>query len=111
VLPNLVIHRFMAPDREMKKKVRLVFVEDSHIAGKFDDSALMKIFGQSRLGAFAAPTIAEKEVVRQYSVVKIGEVKEVRERYYATSVERKPKHPAILLISRSAKENILKIEC
>lgn len=76
------------------------------IAGEFDDSALMKIFGQSGLGAFAAPTIIEKEVIRQYSVVKIGEVKEVRERYYAISVERKLKHPAVLSITRSAKENI-----
>lgn len=75
-------------------------------AGEFDDSALMKIFGQTGMGAFAAPAIIEKEITRQYKVMKIGETHEVVERYYAISAERKIKHPAVLSITKTAKERI-----
>lgn len=74
--------------------------------GEFDDSALMKIFGQSGMGVFVGPSIIEKEIMRQYKVTKIGEARDVRERYYAISVERKIKHPAVLAITHAAKEKI-----
>jgi LysR family transcriptional regulator, transcriptional activator of nhaA len=74
--------------------------------GEFDDSALMKIFGQAGMGLFAGPAIIEKEIMRQYGVAKIGEARDVRERYYAISVERKIKHPAVLSITQAAKEKI-----
>jgi LysR family transcriptional regulator, transcriptional activator of nhaA len=75
-------------------------------AGEFDDSALMKIFGQSGMGAFAAPAIIENEIIRQYKVLKFGEARDVIERYYAISAERKIKHPAVLSITKEAKEKI-----
>ncbi len=76
------------------------------IAGEFQDSALMKVFGQAGLGAFPAPTAVESEVCRQYNVKVIGRVEEVRERFYAISPERRLKNPAVIEISRHAKERM-----
>ncbi len=74
--------------------------------GTFDDSALMKAFGQAGVGIFSAPTVIEKEVQQQYSVETIGRTGEVRECFYAISAERKLKHPAVLAVSRVARNNI-----
>jgi LysR family transcriptional regulator, transcriptional activator of nhaA len=76
------------------------------ILGEFDDSALLKIYGQAGVGAFAAPSIISKEIMRQYNVVKLGPVTQVRERFYAISMERKLKHPAVVAIIEAAKEKI-----
>ena len=76
------------------------------IVGEFEDSALMKVFGQDGRGLFAASTVIEKEVCRQYSVQVVGRIDTVRERYYAISVERRLKHPAVLAICDTAREKI-----
>ncbi len=74
------------------------------IVGEFDDSALMKTFGQTGVGVFVAPTPIAKEVQKQYGVVAIGQTDEVREQFYAISVERKVSHPAVAAITEMARE-------
>ncbi len=74
--------------------------------GTFDDSALMKAFGQAGVGIFSAPTVIEREVQQQYNVDIVGRTDEVRESFYAISAERKLKHPAVLAVSRVARNNI-----
>ncbi|WP_126452990.1 transcriptional activator NhaR [Sulfuriflexus mobilis] len=74
------------------------------IVGEFDDSALMKAFGQAGTGVFIAPTPIAKEVEKQYGVVSIGQTDEVREQFYAISVERKISHPAVSAITEAARE-------
>jgi len=74
------------------------------IVGEFDDSALMKAFGQSGTGVFIAPTPIAAEVQKQYGVVIIGETNKVREQFYAISVERKISHPAVAAITETARE-------
>ncbi|MFA7350085.1 MAG: transcriptional activator NhaR [Methylotenera sp.] len=69
-----------------------------HIIGEFDDSALMRAFGQAGVGIFTAPTIIADEVQRQHDVVKIGQTDDVVERFYAISVERRANHPAAMAI-------------
>ncbi len=59
------------------------------IVAEFDDSALMKSFGQKAAGVFIAPTVLRKEVEDQYNVKSIGEVSEIKEAFYAISVERR----------------------
>lgn len=72
------------------------------IVAEFDDSALMKSFGQGGYGVFTAPTLIETTIVNQYSVEIIGRTSEFKEHYYIISPERKLKHPAILEIVKSA---------
>jgi len=74
------------------------------IVGEFDDSALMKAFGQAGAGVFIAPTPIAAEVEKQYGVAVIGRTDEVREQFYAISVERKISHPAVIAITDTARE-------
>lgn len=74
------------------------------IVGEFDDSALMKAFGQAGAGVFVAPTAIAAEVEKHYGVVVIGQTDEVREQFYAISVERKISHPAVAAITETARE-------
>jgi LysR family transcriptional activator of nhaA len=82
--------------------------EDLHprIVGEFDDSALMKAFGQAGAAAFPASTAIAQEVIRQYRVRPVGRARPVRERYYAISVERRLKHPGVLAITTAAKRDV-----
>jgi len=73
---------------------------------EFEDSALMKVFGQAGAGMIVVPTPVSDEVARQYSLQSIGRIAEVTERFYAISVERRLKHPAVLAISQAAKESL-----
>ena len=76
------------------------------IVAEFADSALLKAFGQEGHGAFPAPTAIEDEIKRQYGVQIVGRVDEMRERFYAISVERRIKHPAVAAISTAARDEI-----
>ena len=76
------------------------------IAAEFEDSALMKAFAQGGLGPFPAPTAISAEIEAMYQVRQIGVASGVRESYYAISPERKLKHPAILEITRLARDDL-----
>lgn len=76
------------------------------VIGEFDDSALMKAFGQAGNAAFPASTAIQEEVARQYRVRPIGRARSVRERYYALSAERRLKHPGVLAITNAAKTQV-----
>jgi len=71
---------------------------------EFDDSALMKVFGQEGAGIFIAPAAIEAEVERQFHVVAIGRVDEVKEHFYAISVERRVTHPIVSAVVEAARE-------
>lgn len=73
-----------------------------NIVAEFDDTAMMKSFGQEGYGVFTAPTLIEKTIVSQYHVDIIGRTDEIKEHYYVISPERKIKHPAILEIINAA---------
>jgi LysR family transcriptional activator of nhaA len=74
------------------------------IVGEFDDSALMKVFGQAGSGVFIAPSAIADEVAKHYGVQIIGSTDEVREQFYAISVERRISHPAVVSITETARE-------
>jgi LysR family transcriptional activator of nhaA len=76
------------------------------IAGEFDDSALLKAFGEAGAGVFAAPTVIEEEVCRMYRMSVIGQTDEIKERFYAISPERRLKHPSVVLITDTARANL-----
>lgn len=76
------------------------------VAGEFDDSALMNIFGQDGLGLFPGPTAIEADVQRLYQVQVIGRVTTIRQRFYAISVERRLKHPAVVAICEGARRRL-----
>lgn len=78
------------------------------IVAEFEDSALLKDFGSSGAGIFAAPTVVQAEVIRQYGVQLLGHASEVHERYYAVSGSRRLENPAVLAITDSARHALFK---
>lgn len=77
------------------------------VVGEFDDLALMKVFGENGVGAFAAASAIEPEIRRQYRVVPIGRVESIREQFYAISAERRLKHPAVAVIVEQGRTHTL----
>ena len=76
------------------------------LVGEFKDGALLATFGQAGAGVFAAPSAIEKEVTDLYKVAAIGRIESITERFYAITVERKLKHPAVVTISEAARETL-----
>lgn len=74
------------------------------IVGEFDDSALMRAFGQGGSGLFPAPALIAEQICQQDGVTVIGQAETVTERFYAISVERRVSHPAVLAILHAASE-------
>jgi LysR family transcriptional activator of nhaA len=76
------------------------------VVGEFQDSALMKVFGEAGAGVFTAPTAVEDDVRRHHGVSVLGRTEAVTEKFYAISVERKLKHPAVVAISEAARQTL-----
>jgi LysR family transcriptional activator of nhaA len=76
------------------------------VIGEFDDSALLTVFGQAGDGVFMAPTVIEKEVELQSRVKVIGRTDKIREKFYAISIERVIRHPAVAAISEAAQQKL-----
>jgi LysR family transcriptional activator of nhaA len=77
------------------------------VVAEFDDSALMKAFGQEGAGIFIAPAAIEAEVERQYQVTAIGRSDEVTQAYYAISIERHITHPVVATVIDAARKSLL----
>lgn len=93
----------------LRRSLELWFAERGirpRIVGEFEDSALLKVFGQSGHGLFPAATVIQHEVVRQYQVRVVGKLAGVRERFYAISSERRLKEPAVLAITEMARSKL-----
>jgi LysR family transcriptional activator of nhaA len=73
------------------------------VVGTFEDSALLDAFGQAGAGLFAMPAAVEAEVRRRYHVRVVGRLGSVRQRFYAITVERKLRNPAVVAISERAR--------
>lgn len=76
------------------------------IVGEFEDSALLKVFGERGEGVFAGPRVIEKEIRRHYDVAVVGRAEELKERFYVITVERRISSPALQAIEAAAKERL-----
>lgn len=101
----------LLPSKGTPARMRLLrWLGDQQIyprtVGEFEDSALMKVFGQAGTGVFFAPTAIEKEVTTQYRVEVIGRTEEVLEEFFVISVERRITNPAIAAITNTARTEL-----
>ena len=76
------------------------------IVGEFEDSELLWEFGGAGDGIFPVPTVLEKHVMRLHGVKLVGRTDAARGRYYAISVERRLKHPAVVAICENARQKL-----
>ena len=94
---------FLMQSKQSAARQRLSLWLEQHdvspnIIAEFDDSALMKSFGQAGYGIFTGPTLIEEYIESQYDVNIIGRTEEIKEHFYAITPERRIKHPAIVEI-------------
>ncbi len=76
------------------------------IRAEFEDSALMKVFGRDGAGVFAAPSVVSDEIKRELGVRILGSTEAMRESFYAITVERRFKHPAVARIAELARKQL-----
>lgn len=76
------------------------------ILGEFEDSELLWEFGAAGEGIFPVPTVLEKHLMRLHGVKVVGRTDAVRGRFYAISVERRLKHPAVVAICETARAKL-----
>jgi LysR family transcriptional activator of nhaA len=73
------------------------------VAGEFDDSALMFDLGRAGAGVFPIPTLMEEDMAREKGLSLVGRARDVRERFYAITLEENPTHPAVVAICRGTR--------
>src|SRR3984885_7989857 len=76
------------------------------VVGEVEDSALAAVFSEAAVGAFAAPTPTEAHVKRQYGLSVLGRTRDIVASYYAISLDRRLKHPAVIAISEFAHQSV-----
>ena len=79
------------------------------IIAEFEDSALLKVFGQAGEGIFPVPTAIEGIVRKQYGVHLVGRIPEVLDKFYAISAEKRVHHEATLLVVKQARNKLFDI--
>ncbi len=72
------------------------------VVGEFEDSAMTVVFGEAAVGVFAAPTATESQIKSQYKLSVLGRTDDIVESFYAISLDRRLKHPAVVAISEFA---------
>jgi LysR family transcriptional regulator, transcriptional activator of nhaA len=76
------------------------------VIAELDDLALASVLGEQGLGVLAAPDVIERELRQRYKLQLVGRAKDIRQRFFAISVERKIKNPAVVAICEAARRKI-----
>jgi LysR family transcriptional regulator, transcriptional activator of nhaA len=76
------------------------------IVAELDDLALASVLGEKALGVLAAPDVIAEELKKRYALQLVGRANDIRQRFFAISVERKIKHPAVAAICEVARTKL-----
>ncbi|WP_269530948.1 transcriptional activator NhaR [Chitinimonas sp. BJYL2] len=76
------------------------------VVAEFDDGALLKAFGKAGMGCFAAPSVLAATICEEYQLQELGRIDELTEQFYAISVERQLRHPAVLAVTNQARNTL-----
>jgi LysR family transcriptional activator of nhaA len=71
-----------------------------------NDLALASVLGEQGLGVFAVPDVVVDEVRRRHGVHLIGRARSLRQRFYAITMERRIRHPAVVALHEVARQAI-----
>jgi LysR family transcriptional activator of nhaA len=66
-----------------------------HVAGEFEDSALLATFAESGFGAFPAPEWSSEDLIGRHGLILVGRSPEVVEHFYGISAQRRVEHPVV----------------
>lgn len=76
------------------------------VIGEIDDTALLKVFAEAGIGFVPAPLAIQSEIEKQYGLQLLTDIPNAVERFYAITVERRLRHPAVVAISETVKESL-----
>ncbi len=98
----------MLPGGDAAIRPKLLRWLDQHqirpqILGDFDDTAVMKAFGQAGAGVFPMPSMVATEIAAQFHVAAVGSTDEVLHQVYAISGERRLTNAAVVAINDAAR--------
>jgi LysR family transcriptional activator of nhaA len=79
------------------------------VVGEFADLALLRVFAEEGLGAFAVPSVMEAQM-RRYGFHKIGATTGIVIRFYAISVERQVRHPAVAAVCEAGGKGLFRVD-
>ena len=74
-----------------------------NMIAEFEDFGLLRAFGQQGTGMIPVPSVLEKVFLKQYGLRRIGLAEGVGVRFYAVSIERRIRHPAVAAICETAR--------
>jgi LysR family transcriptional activator of nhaA len=74
------------------------------VVAQLQDSAMLKTMGQTGLGVFAGPEAIADDICQKFGVQMLGRVPELRERYYAISLDRRLQNPALQAITAQGRK-------
>lgn len=77
------------------------------VVAEFEDTELMMTFGRQGRGFFPAHDAITSQIVEDYGVELIGGIADRSERFYAISIERRLRHPAVIAITKAARKVFL----
>ncbi len=68
------------------------------VVAEFQDAAQLKTFGEIGLGVFPAPMMVAEQIEEQHGVRRLGIANGLKEKFYAVSIEKKERHPAVIAL-------------
>lgn len=78
------------------------------IVAESDDRSLAQELAGEGMGLVPVTTVVAAEVRRQHGLVRLGSAPGVVERFHAITVERRLQHPAVLELTRAARELVFR---
>ena len=76
------------------------------VVAEVEDSSLVKELGEAGLGVIAMPDVVTRDVEARYRLKALGREPRLKNRFYAISVERRLKHPAVVAICDATRTQI-----
>ena len=86
-----------------KQEIRPIMV------GEFEDYAMLREFARAGHGFAPVPSILEEQFRKEYGIARVGVATGVKAEFYAISVERKIKNPAVAEMIEHGREAFLSI--
>ena len=73
------------------------------VAAECQDGGLLKAFAEAGAGLVVVPAVVAGDVRERYGLRRLGEIPDVQERFYAVSLERRIRQPAVALVTEAAR--------
>ncbi|MBL8269925.1 LysR family transcriptional regulator [Steroidobacter sp.] len=74
------------------------------LLGEFEDYAMLREFAREGHGFAPVPSVLEAQFRKQHGLMRIGLARGVKAEFFAISVERKIKHPAVAAMTDNARQ-------